>query len=242
MSAAVAIGWRGLSPATQDRLVRDAWLLMAWWIVVGLACSWLLLEVFRLRSPALRYPLTALAMHGLGTVAGMRVWLAAFSREARAQRGRYGPAPEPPAGDARFRRRTRRRIVVGPDPAVVVGAIGVAIEIVVWFESGATLFWLTVITVTVTASIMAVVVWAVGMERLMSDSPGVILANLAHEFVFDRATERGILPHRSPGESLPMIVRETLGRGVTFLVFSAVAGVTLMLMVPGATTLADIFR
>ena len=238
MSAAVAIGWRGLSPTTQDRLVRDAWLLMAWWIVVGLACSWLLLEVFRLRSPALRYPLTALAMHGFGTVAGMRVWLSAFSRAVRAQPGRFGPAPEPPPGQARLHRRTRG---VGGDPGIVVAAIGVAIEIAVWFESGATLFWLTLITVVVTAVIMAGFVWLVGMDRVMSDSEGVILANLSHEFVFDRATERGILPHRSPGESMPTILRETLGRGVTFLVFSAVGGVTLMLMLPGAASLADIF-
>jgi hypothetical protein len=239
MSAAVAIGWRGLSATTQDRLVRDAWLLMAWWIVVGLACSWLLLEVFRLRSPALRYPLTALAMYGFGTVAGMRVWLSTFSRAALVQPGRFGPAPEAPAGRARLRRRSRD--IGGTDPAIVVAAIGVAIEIAVWFESGATLFWLTLITVAVTATIMAGLVWLVGMDRLMSDSEGVILANLAHEFVFDRATERAILPHRSPGESMPTILRETLGRGLTFLVFSAVGGVTLMLMLPGAASLADIF-
>jgi len=181
VSAAVAIGWRGLSPTTQDRLVRDAWLLMAWWIV-GLACSWLLLEVFRLRSPALRYPLTAL-----------------------------------------------------------VAVIGVAIEIAVYFESGSTLFWLTLITVAATAAIMAGVVWLVSLHRLMSDSGSVILANLAHDFVFDRATERGILPHRPQSESVPTILRETLGRGVTFLVFSAIGGVTLRLMLPGAASLADIF-
>jgi len=239
VSAAVAIGWRGLSPTTQDRLVRDAWLLMAWWIVVGLACSWLLLEVFGLRSPALRYPLTALAMHGVGTVLGMRVWLATFGRAVRSQPGRFGPAPEAPAGDARFRR--RRSVGGGTDPGIVVAAIGVAIEIAIYFESGATLFWLTLITIAVTASIMAGAVWLVGMDRLMSDSEGVILANLAHEFVFDRATERGILPHRSPSESVPTILRETLPRGVTFLIFSVIGGVTLRLLLPGAASLADIF-
>jgi len=240
MSAAVAIGWRGLSPTTQGRLLRDAWLLMAWWIVVGLACSWLLLEVFRLRAPALRYPLTALAMHGVGTVVGMRVWLAAFTRAVRSQPGRFGPAPEPPPGEARFRR--RKRVVGGADPQTVAAAIIVAIEIAISFESGATLFWLTLIAVAVTAAIMAGAVWLVGMDRLMSDSESVILANLAHEFVFDRATERGILPHRPPSESVPTILRETVGRGVTFLVFSMVAGVTLTLMLPGAASLADIFR
>ena len=238
MSAAVAIGWCGLSAATQDLLVRDAWLLMAWWIVVGLACSWLLLEVFGLRSPLLRYPLTALAMHAIGTVGGTRVWLTAFARTVRSQPGRFGPVPEPAGGEARFRRRS---VLGGPDPMVVLPAIGVAIEIGLWFESGETLVWLTLITIAVTAAIMTVAVWLVGMERLMSDSSGVTLANLAHEFVFDRATERGILPHRPPGESLPMIWRETLGRGIVFLVFSIVAGATLMLMLPRAATLADIF-
>jgi hypothetical protein len=239
VSAAVAIGWRGLSATTQDRLVRDAWLLMAWWIVVGLACSGLLLEVFGVRSPALRYPLTALVMYGVGTVLGMRIWLAAFSRAVRSQPGRFGTAPEPPPVAARFRR--GRGVVVAPDPGTVVAVIGVAIEIAIYFESGATLFWLTLIAITATAAIMAAVVWLVGMDRLMSDSESVILANLAHEFVFDLATERGILPHRSPGESLPTILRETRGRGLTFLVFSAVGGVTLMLMLPGAASLADIF-
>ena len=38
-----------------------------------------------------------------------------------------------------------------------------------------------------------------------------------------------------------MIWRETLGRGVVFLVFSVIAGATLMLMLPGAASLADIF-
>ena len=38
-----------------------------------------------------------------------------------------------------------------------------------------------------------------------------------------------------------MIWRETLGRGIVFLVFSIVAGATLMLMLPRAATLADIF-
>jgi hypothetical protein len=237
MNAAIAIGWRGLSRTTEDRLVRDAWLLMAWWIVVGLACSWLLLEVFRLRSPVLRYPLTALAMYGFGTVGGMRLWLAAFSRAVYAQPDRFGPAPEPPAGEARFHRRRR----VGGDPSTVVSGILIAIEIAVYFESGATLFWLTVITVAVTAAFMLAVGWLAGMDRLMSDSEGVILANLAHEFVFDRATDRGVLPHRSPSESLPMMLRETFGRGVTFLVFSVVGGVTLMLLVPAAASLADIF-
>jgi len=239
VSAVVAIGWRGLSATTQDRLVRDAWLLMAWWIVVGLACSWLLLEVFRLRSPALRYPLTALAMHGFGTVAGMRVWLATFSRAVRSQPGRFGPAPEPAAAEGRFRR--SRGVVSATDPGTVVAVIGVAIEIAVYFESGATLFWLTLITVAVTAAIMAGVAWLIGMDRLMIDSEGVILANLAHEFVFDRATERGILPHRSPSESVPTILRETLPRGVTFLIFSVIGGVTLRLLLPGAASLADIF-
>jgi len=103
----LAIGWRGLSAETQDRLIRDTWLLMAGWIVIGLACSWLLLELFHLRSPLVRYPITALVMYGLGVVAGTRLWLAAFSRAVRLQPGRFGPEPVVPAGDARFRRRTR---------------------------------------------------------------------------------------------------------------------------------------
>ena len=240
MSGGTAIGRRGLNAATEERLVRDAWLLTAWWIVVGLACSWILLALFHLRSPALRYPVTAFVMYAIGIVAGTRLWLAAFGRAVSLQPGRFGTAPEAPAADVRFQR--RRRDAGALDPVTVVAAIGLAVDIVLWFDAGATLFWLTLVTIAVTTAIWFGLGLLIGMDRLMGDSSSVLLAELAHAFVFGRATPRGLLPRRPAGEALPVILRETWGRGLVFLIFSLVAGVTLIVLLPGAVTLADIFE
>jgi hypothetical protein len=43
-------------------------------------------------------------------------------------------------------------------------------------------------------------------------------------------------------EALPTIVRETWGSGATFLIFSIAAAASLFLLLPGAASLADIFR
>jgi hypothetical protein len=236
VSVGLAIGWRGLSVETQDRLLRDTWLLMAGWIVIGLACSWLLLEIFHLRSPLLRYPITALVMYGLGVVAGTRLWLAAFARAVRLQPARFAPAPVVPTGDGKFRRRARA--AAGIDPALVLGAIFLGIDLLLWFEGGARLFWWTVLTLTITVGVFALS----GMARFGNDGLPGVLAELAHQFIFGRETEVGHLPRRSLAEALPAIVRETWGSGVTFLIFSVAAAVSLYVVVPGAASLADIFR
>jgi len=232
----LAIGWRGLSAETQDRLIRDTWLLMAGWIVIGLACSWLLLELFHLRSPLVRYPITALVMYGLGVVAGTRLWLAAFSRAVRLQPGRFGPEPVVPAGDARFGRRTRA--AAGVDPALVLAAIFLGIDVLLWFEGGARLFWWTVLTLTITVALFAVL----KMERFGNDGLPGVLAELSHQFIFGRATDAGHLPRRSIADALPALVRETWASGVILLVFSVSAAVSLFIVLPDAASLADIFR
>jgi hypothetical protein len=48
----LAIGLMVVNAETQHRVGRDAWLLTAWWIVVGVACSALLLEIVGVRSSA----------------------------------------------------------------------------------------------------------------------------------------------------------------------------------------------
>ena len=236
MSAELAIGFRGLSVETQDRLIRDAWLLMAGWIVIGLACSWLLLERFHLRSPLFRYPLTAVVMYALGIVAGTRLWLAAFSRAVRRQPGRFGAAAAVAASDARFRRRARSSS--GVDPELVLGAIFLAIDVLLWFEGGERLFWWTVLTLAITVGVFAVV----RLERFGNDGLAGALAELSLQFVFGRATEAGHVPRRALAEALPAIVRETWGSGVTFLIFSVAAALALFIVLPAATSLADMFR
>jgi len=235
MSRGLAIGLRGLSLDTQDRLVRDAWLLMAAWIVIGVACSWLLLEFFRLRSPLVRYPLTALVMYALGTVGGVRLWLAAFSRTVRLEPGRFGAEPAAAPGDDKFRR--RRHAAAGLDPGLVLSAIFLGIDVLLWFEAGATLFWWTLLTLTITIVVFALI----GAERLGNDGVPGVLAELSHQFVFGRATEVR-LPRRPLAEALPTIVRETWGSGATFLIFSIAAAASLFLLLPGAASLAHMFR
>jgi len=236
MSRGLAIGLRGLSLDTQDRLVRDAWLLMAAWIVIGVACSWLLLEFFHLRSPLVRYPLTALVMYALGIVGGVRLWLAAFSRTVRLEPGRFGAELAAAPGAAKFRR--RRHAAAGLDPGLVLSAIFLGIDVLLWFGAGATLFWWTLLTLTIAVVVFAVI----GMERLGNDGVPGVLAELSHQFVFGRATEVGRLPWRPLAEALPTIVRETWGSGATFLIFSIAAAASLFLLLPGAASLADIFR
>src|SRR5947209_7808290 len=97
---AFAIGLNAVNAETQRRVARDAWLLTAWWIAVGVACSALLLEIVGVRSPLWRYPLTAAVMYAIGVVVGMRAWLALFGRAARLAPGRFGGA----SGDERGRR------------------------------------------------------------------------------------------------------------------------------------------
>jgi hypothetical protein len=236
MSGAPANGLRGLSVETQDRLIRDAWLLMAAWIVVGMACSWVLLERFHLRSPLLRYPLTALVMYALGIVAGTRLWLAAFSRAVRLQPGRFGAEPPAAAGNAKFRR--RRSAAAGLDPGLVLGAILLGVDVLLWFEAGATLFWWTLLTLTITVAVFALI----GMERFGNDGVPGVFAELSHRFVFGRATGFGHLPRRPLAEAVPTIVRETWASGTMFLVFSVAAAVALFVLLPEAASLADMFR
>jgi hypothetical protein len=169
-------------------------------------------------------------------VAGTRLWLAAFVRAVSLQPGRFGAETVIRAGDARFRRRTHA--AAGVDPELVLGAIFLAIDVLLWFEGGARLFWWSLLTLTITVGVFAVI----GMERFGNDGLPGVLAELSHQFIFGRETEAGPLPRRSLDEALPAIVRETWGSGVTFLVFSVAAALSLVVVLPGAASLADIFR
>ncbi|MDQ6683494.1 MAG: hypothetical protein M3Z16_00060, partial [Pseudomonadota bacterium] len=134
------MGLLDLSPPTRRRVDRDAWILGAWWALSGVTCCALLLEFLALRSPAWRYPLTAFAMYGLGTVLGLRLWLWLFSRRVRLQPGRYGGTSESDRAADQQPLRSR------PPPRFdVIAPIGV----VLWFifralpsfEPGRTVFW-----------------------------------------------------------------------------------------------------
>ena len=226
------IGLPALSPDTQRRVGRDAWLLTAWWIVVGVACSALLLEIVGIRSPLWRYPLTAIAMYAIGVVFGMRVWLALFGRAAREAPGRYRGATD--------EERARR-----PPPLArpgVVAAFVLAPAFVLFVLELLSSFDVTrpiLLTIFIGLAVVAILAWV--CQRLpVGLGSEAAMAEMAMQFVFGRSFGRNVLPAEPPGESWPMIVRETWVHGLLSLVFSTAIGAVIAVAHPDALSLRDL--
>ena len=226
------IGLPALSPDTQRRVGRDAWLLTAWWIVVGVACSALLLEIVGIRSPLWGYPLTAIAMYAIGVVFGMRVWLALFGRAAREAPGRYRGATD--------EERARR-----PPPLArpgVVAAFVLAPAFVLFVLELLSSFDVTrpiLLTIFIGLAVVAILAWV--CQRLpVGLGSEAAMAEMAMQFVFGRSFGRDVLPPEPPGESWPMIVRETWVHGLLFLVFSTAIGAVIAVAHPDAISLRDL--
>jgi len=226
------IGLTALSPDTQRRVGRDAWLLTAWWIVVGVACSALLLEIVGIRSPLWGYPLTAIAMYAIGVVFGMRVWLALFGRAAREAPGRYRGATD--------EERARR-----PPPLArpgVVAAFVLAPAFVLFVLELLSSFDVTrpiLLTIFIGLAVVAILAWV--CQRLpVGLGSEAAMAEMAMQFVFGRSFGRDVLPPEPPGESWPMIVRETWVHGLLFLVFSTAIGAVIAVAHPDAVSLRDL--
>jgi len=226
------IGLPALSPDTQRRVGRDAWLLTAWWIVVGVACSALLLEIVGIRSPLWGYPLTAIAMYAIGVVFGMRVWLALFGRAAREAPGRYRGATD--------EERARR-----PPPLArpgVVAAFVLAPAFVLFVLELLSSFDVTrpiLLTIFIGLAVVAILAWV--CQRLpVGLGSEAAMAEMAMQFVFGRSFGRDVLPPEPPGESWPMIVRETWVHGLLSLVFSTAIGAVIAVAHPDAVSLRDL--
>ena len=226
------IGLPALSPDTQRRVGRDAWLLTAWWIVVGVACSALLLEIVGIRSPLWGYPLTAIAMYAIGVVFGMRVWLALFGRAAREAPGRYRGATD--------EERARR-----PPPLArpgVVAAFVLAPAFVLFVLELLSSFDVTrpiLLTIFIGLAVVAILAWV--CQRLpVGLGSEAAMAEMAMQFVFGRSFGRDVLPPEPPGESWPMIVRETWVHGLLFLGFSTAIGAVIAVAHPDAVSLRDL--
>ena len=226
------IGLTALSPDTQRRVGRDAWLLTAWWIVVGVACSALLLEIVGIRSPLWGYPLTAIAMYAIGVVFGMRVWLALFGRAAREAPGRYRGATD--------EERARR-----PPPLArpgVVAAFVLAPAFVLFVLELLSSFDVTrpiLLTIFIGLAVVAILAWV--CQRLpVGLGSEAAMAEMAMQFVFGRSFGRDVLPPEPPGESWPMIVRETWVHGLLSLVFSTAIGAVIAVAHPDAVSLRDL--
>ena len=227
-----AIGLLAVNVATRHRVGRDAWLLTAWWIVVGVAFSALMLEVVGLRSPLWRYPLTALVMYAIGVVVGMRVWLALFGRAARAAPDRYrGARADDPEAPSRLSVRPGvvATLILAP------GSIVAVLQLMRLFDFSRAVL----LVVFVAAASTAFVGWlssrlpmGLGSEALMSE--------LAMQFVFGRQVGRDFLQPDAPTGSWSMIVRETWAQGLVWLLLCAAFGATLAGAHPGAISLRDL--
>jgi hypothetical protein len=227
-----AIGLTALSPDTQRRVGRDAWLLTAWWIVVGVACSALLLEIVGIRSPLWRYPLTAIAMYAIGVVVGMRIWLALFSRAARLRPDRLRGAT-----DEERRRDPLPLARPGVVAAFVFGPAFVVfvLELLWLFDVGRAIL----VTVFIGLAVAAFVGWA--CSRLPAGlGSEAVMAEMAMQFVFGRSFGRSVLPPQPPGGCWPLIVRETWAQGLSFLVLSAAIGGVIAVAHPAAVSLRDL--
>jgi hypothetical protein len=232
MSLGLPIGLPALSAATKRRVTRDAWLLTAWWLVVGLACSAMLLEVVGIRSPMWRYPLTALVMYALGVVVAMRVWLALFSRAVRTAPGRYrGATDAERERDLRPKRWPAVAAAFASGPVIVV----LVLELMGLFDLGRAILW----ALLVGLAIAAFIGWA--FSRLPAGlGSEMLMAEMALQFVFGRSVGREPLPPLPHAASWPMIVRETWVQGLSFLVLSAAVGAAMVVALPGAVSLRDL--
>jgi hypothetical protein len=234
MTEPLVVGPGALSPATRRRVDRDAWLLWAWWLAVGLVATVLLHRIGGVRSPLWRYPLTALVMYVPGEVLALRAWLTLFARSARLAPLRWRVATEEEhAWQPRISRRT-----LAFAGAFVTGLVvlGYAVEILMRLSHAfaiAVFFLIAVI-----ALIALVMQWLPGAA-----SSSTLMADLALDFVFGHFRgRRDALPPRPQSESLATIVGETWPRGVAILVFAAVAAAALALLRPGAESIVDAFR
>jgi hypothetical protein len=98
------------------------------------------------------------------------------------------------------------------------------------------------IGVIVTGAVLAIAGFATPL--LPSEwASSTLMSELALDFVFGRFLgARDALPPRPRRESLATIVGETWPRGVGLIVLAAVAAMALVLLRPGAETIADVFR
>jgi hypothetical protein len=229
-----AIEATALSPETRRRVDRDARLLLAWWLAVGLVATVLLHRVGGVRSPLWRYPLTAALMYLLGNVAALRAWLSSFARAVWRAPLRWRIATE---RERTWQPRVSRRTLAfaaGFVTALTAGALTLRILMRMYDD-----FALGVIAAFVVLLLVAFVVqWLP-----QGSSSATLMTELAIDFVFGRFLgRRDALPPRPRRESLATIVGETWPRGVALLVFATVAAAALVLLRPGAESLADAFR
>ena len=236
---------RDLNLLTRRRLRRHAWLLTLWCLAVGFATSWVLLHAFHVRSPAVRYAVSAVFMYGLGLVVGARIWLVQFSRSVIEDAEVLGPATpgDLAAFDSEQRAiRDRKDRKNGKDSRRGEGfdwgdLIGGALDALNFDEAAALLL--------IPALIFAAfgLVFASGaLPVMLLDGVAGLLAEVAVQFVFGAYIARRVIRPKSHDEAWLGIVGRTWLAGIALVVASAAAGGLLMKLNPGGASLADLWR
>ena len=228
---------RDLNPATRRRLRWHGWLLTLCCVAVGVLTSWLLLRVFDVDSPAIRYGAGAVVMYAVGMVLGVRVWLVAFAASVREEAGRLGHAAkmERAAFNADTERAAlHRRIHHKFEWADVLGNIGDLFQM----EELA----LVVIVPALILGLIGLLMLAGLLPVMLVDGVAAMLAEVAVQFVFGALPARRALRPRDPGDPWLDIVGRTWIVGLMLLVASVCAGWVLQQTEPGARSIGDLFR
>ena len=229
---------RDLNLRTRRRLRLHAWLLTLWCIAIGVATSWLLLHAFGVRSPAVRYAVSAVIMYALGLVVGARIWLVRFSRSVQSEPGVLGRATPGDVAvfDADRQRDERRRASTGNGfdwTDLVSGALDM-----LGFDEAAALLIVPALIVALVGVLLA----AGMLPALLMDGVAGLLAEVAIQFVFGALIARRVLRPSAHGEAFLTIVARTWLAGIALFVASASFGWLLLKLNPGGASLADLFR
>jgi hypothetical protein len=229
------MGLRELNPQTRRRLRLHGALLTLWCLLVGVATSALLLHAAGLRSPPLRFALTAVVMYGVGMVLGTRFWLSHFATSVDHERGVLGRADlqQQLAFDAEQAdlRAWRERIGRRFDAAEALGNLAGLFEA----EGVALLF----IVPALVFSAVALLMLAGLLPFMLVDGLAGLLAEVAIQFVFGALVARRLLRPRGHSEVALEILGRTWIAGLLLVVCSAAAGWALVRFAPGAQSFAE---
>ena len=234
---------RDLNLLTRRRLRRHAWLLTLWCLAVGFATSWLLLHAFHVRSPAVRYGVSAVFMYGLGLVVGARIWLVQFSRSVVEDAEVLGPATprDLAAFDSEQRARERKdgkrkdgKRGEGFDWGDLISGALDAFN----FDEAAALLLIPALIFAVFGLVFA----SGALPVMLLDGVAGLLAEVAVQFVFGAYIARRVIRPKSHDDAWLGIVGRTWLAGIALVVASAAAGGLLMTLNPGGASLADLWR
>jgi hypothetical protein len=230
---------RDLNPHTRRRLRFHGWLLTLWCVGVGLLASWLLLHAFGVRSPAVRYAISAIVMYSLGLVVGARIWLVHFSASVQAEPGLLVAAtPDDVAAfDAEQLAKQLRpagKKKGGFDWGDLLGGALESLD----FGDAAALLIIPALIVALVGLLLAAGVFPV----MLLDGAAGLLAEVAVQFVFGALIARRVMRPQAHDEAFLSIVGKTWLAGVLFVVASGGTGWVLTLINPGGASIADLFR